>query len=97
MSIFNLYRTEANWYLRITLKGIVSVWDNNAGAMAAAPTWDNSVIVLIWSDVINGYPVEIPAALPSGTYELTFYDAAVPAAADPVLYGEDYINRYTHG
>ena len=96
MVIFNFYRAEENWYLRIVDKSNGYVWDTNAAALAAAPTWSNSVIALVWSNAINGYPVVIPTTLPYGSYELQFYNAAVPAAADDVRYGEIYNNKYTH-
>lgn len=93
MANFNLYRPDTNWYMRIVRPSDGFVYDTDAAAMAAAPTWANSVVSLTFSAAINGYPITIPAGVPDGNYELQFYDAAVPAEGDEVLYGEVYKYR----
>ncbi len=92
MANFTLCRTQANWYMRIVRPSDGYAYDADAAAMAAAPTWANSVISLTWNTVLNGYPITVPT-LPDGVYELQFYNAASPAEGDEVLYGKDYRYR----
>ena len=89
MATFNFYRAQANWYIRIVRPLDGHVYDVNAGAFAAAPTWANSVVVLTWSTGPNCYPVTVPT-LPNGNYDLLFYNASPPAAGDEVLWGKEY-------
>ncbi len=89
MANFNFYRAEANWYIRIIRQDDNAVYDNAAGAFAAAPTWANSSIVLTWNAVIEGYPVVLPELAPS-VYDIVFYDNATPASGDIVEYGQEW-------
>ena len=83
------YRAEANWYTRIVRESDGFVWDENAQAMAAAPTWSNSVITLVWDSTIGGYPVNLPT-LSLDDYGILFYNAASPVAGDVIQYGQTY-------
>ncbi len=89
MATFNLYRPQENWYMRIVRPLDGYIYDVNAGAMAVAPSWANSVVALSWSTVPNCYPVNVPT-LPNGTYDLLFYNEVSPAEGDEVLYGQEY-------
>jgi hypothetical protein len=64
------------------------VWDDDAKALAASPTWAHSAIALTFSDDIGGHPVSIPSDLPSGEYHMLFYDAASPAKTDEIKVGK---------
>lgn len=87
MANFNFYRVSANWYMRIVRPNDSLVWDFTAGALSAGPGWGDSYTVLTFSAHLGGHPINLPD-LPKGRYELLYYDAAVPAEGDEVLYGE---------
>ena len=89
MATFNFYRSQENWYMRIVRPLDGQIYDANAVAMAAAPSWANSVVTLVWDTATNCYPVNVPT-LPNGRYDLLFYNAASPAAGDEVKYGQEY-------
>jgi hypothetical protein len=83
MAHFNLYKSSANWYVRIVHARTGKIWDNVASVFSLTPTWANTAIALTFSQYIGGHPVTIPA-LPTGDYDLLFYDAAAPASTDTV-------------
>ena len=87
--IFTLHRPQENWYMRVVRPLDSYVYDADAGVVAEAPSWANSIVVLTWNTATSGYPITVPV-LPDGNYDLLFYNAASPAAVDEVLYGREY-------
>ena len=57
-------------------------WDDANQAMAEAPTYADTAIELTRIAAINGIPIEVPAAMPSGDFDMLIYDAASPANTD---------------
>lgn len=84
MAHFNLYRQSSNWKVQFVRITDSLVWDNANSVLAAAPTWTDTTIALTYSAVIGGHPVTIPSTLPSGTYDMKFFDSATPAHTDDV-------------
>lgn len=83
-----LYVQLTNPVVRFVRVADGMIWDNVAGALAAAPTYADTAISLTLSTAIGGCPVTIPAALPEGDYDMLFYDAASPAYTDAVSVGK---------
>jgi hypothetical protein len=88
MAHFILYRPQTNWYVRFVRIADLQIWDNTNSRMDADPAWADSVVSLTFNEYVGGYPVTLPAGLPTGEYHMLFYDAAVPAATDQVQAGK---------
>ncbi len=88
MNQFIFYRTSSNWYMRIVRFGDAAVWNRSTGAFSSSTPWANSAIILIHSAIIGGHPVTFPSALPVGSYDVLFYNAATPADSDTLHVGK---------
>lgn len=84
MAHFNLYKSSANWYFRIVQTRTGKIWDNVASVLSLTPAWADTAIALTFSQHIGGHPITLPA-LPTGDYDVLFYDAAAPAYTDTVV------------
>ncbi len=82
------YRASANWYIRFVKFEEGKVWDKNADSLSLTTTWLNSAIALTFSAIIGGHPIAFPTNLPLGTYDMLFYNAAIPAVSDIVQVGK---------
>jgi len=88
MNHMNLYRSDANWYMRLIHLRTGKVWDSNAGVLSATTSWENSAISLTHSGVIGGHPITLPVALPASAYDILFYSAASPASSNASQVGK---------
>lgn len=77
-----------NPYARIVCVVNEQVWDNTNQTLDADCAYADSVISLTQNEYHGGYPVNIPAALPAGFYDMLIYDAASPSVADQVQLGK---------
>jgi hypothetical protein len=87
--------TGNTYYCRFVKKADGQVFDNNAGALASAPTWANSVVTMTETPAASGqYPVVIPTSLPQGVYDVIIYLQAggSPANTDDVANQYDTVN-----
>jgi hypothetical protein len=93
--IFNIYSGDdieyTNPYVRFIKQQNNHVWDNNAGALAASPTYANSAIAISKNNGVNGWAITIPTALPNGTYDVLVYNNATPANTDVVKFGAELV------
>jgi len=79
---FILYEALTNPAVRFVRVGDGWQWDDTNEVMAFTPTYADTAITLAENANINGIPVKVPAGLPSGVYNMIFYDAASPANSD---------------
>ena len=69
--------------------GNANIWSDTAQALSRTTAWSASAVTLTYDGTyIGGTKVTIPTALPAGDYDLLIYDAATPAATDPVIIGK---------
>ena len=68
--------TNTPVYRLVAVKG--QTWDNNALAMADAPTFANSLITVAVNAIDNTMRIKLPATLPTGEYHMEILDAAAP-------------------
>ncbi len=87
-SQFIFYRPSANWYMRIIRFGDAAVWNRSTGAFSASTPWANSALILTHSAIVGGHPVTLSSALPVGSYDVLFYNAATPADSDALQVGK---------
>lgn len=83
------------YYCRFIKKADGLVFDNVAEAMAASPTWADSVVTMTETPALSGqYPVVIPTTLPQGVYDVVIYLQAggTPANTDDVANQYDTVN-----
>jgi hypothetical protein len=91
--------TGNTYYWRAVRKSDGHIFDRAHGTVVANPTWDDSVTLLVEDGVTGAYPVNIPAALPVGDYDLIIYHQAgsTPANTDDVETSKDLINGSVFG
>ena len=92
MAKFMLYKTPASAgasdrCFRIVNPNTEEVWNNTAGAMKTvaqveAGTFTQTAIALTHIEGINGYVVTIPPTLPTGDYDILFYNVAQASATN---------------
>lgn len=79
--------TGTTYYCRFVFSSDGTIWDVNAAALAASPTWANSAVLLVEQGGNTGqYSLTIPTALPVGKYDVIVYTQAGsdPANTDDV-------------
>ena len=85
---FIVYGGYQNPYLRLVRVADGQVWDVAAGQLAESPAWANTAIQLGTKDVVvNGWPVDLPATLPNGAYDVQLYDSGTPSQSDAMVAG----------
>jgi len=78
------YKTLAAPKMRLVRVSDCKIWDNTNSELSSTPTYSDTVITLTRNTYVNGIPVTIPATLPSGKYDMLFYDIATPTNTDEV-------------
>ena len=65
-------------------------WDSNAGAMATAPSFANTVLTVNEPNSWGVFGILLPTALPAGVYRLLFRqrDGGSAAASDNIIHDE---------
>lgn len=82
--------TISNAYAQIVEVTTEKVWDVQAGALAAAPTYADTKITMTQNVYHGGYPITIPPTLPAGEFDLLVKDGANPAYTDAVAVGKRF-------
>jgi len=86
-----LGHTGNSYYIRIIFKGDSSIWDDVAGELKTSPTWLDTAIDLVEDGTTGQFPVMVPAALPSGVYDVVVYKKTGSVAANT----DDVENTFT--
>ena len=78
-----------NTYFRIVERSTGKIWSTTTSALQALTLWTDSDLAATNSTLVGGTDgarkVNIPATLPSGEYDLLFYDNASATSADVLL------------
>ena len=83
---FVVYGSYTNFCYRLIRVSDLKVWDAEAGALAAAPTYADTDTAVTINQTLGGYAIDIDAALPAGEYDFLVYETDSPAYTDtPVL------------
>jgi hypothetical protein len=85
MNAIPFFRSLTNPYARF-VRSDLKIWDQGAGALAAAPHWDDTDVALTDSHAtVGAWVLTVPGALPDGLYYVPIYDNASPADTDSVV------------
>ena len=79
-----VYGTYTAPYYRLVRVSDLKVWDQDALALAVAPTYNETDVTMTKDTNVVGYPIDLPSVLPAGDYDFLVYDNAAPVNTDTV-------------
>jgi hypothetical protein len=84
-----IYSPLSNPYIQIVNVRTAEVWDFENEVLTSSPAqFADTVQVLEKNEILNGFPIELPAGLKHGDYDLLVKDSASPLATDKVKRGK---------